>query len=145
MNLVDANVLLYAVDSLAPKHVAARTWLDTALNGDEETGFAWIVILAFLRISTKASLYQNPLTTAQAFGVVERWLSARTAVVIEPTATHLLTLRNLVAEAGTGGNLTSDAHLAALAIENSATVVTFDPDFSRFRGVQTHAPIPPTR
>ncbi len=143
MKLVDANVLLYAVDSLAPHHVAARTWLDASLNGDEETGFAWIVLLAFLRISTKASLYENPLTAAQAFGVVERWLSAKTAVLVEPATTHLVTLRKLVEESGTAGNLTSDAHLAALAIENHATVVTFDADFSRFAGVQIARPMSP--
>jgi len=85
-------------------------------------------------------LYENPLTGAQAFGVVERWLSAKTAVLVEPATTHFLTLRKVVEESGTGGNLTSDAHLAALAIENHATVVTFDSDFSRFRGVQVASP-----
>jgi uncharacterized protein len=140
MRIVDANVLLYAVDSRAPHHRAAKKWLDAALNGDEPTGFCWTVLLAFLRISTKSNINANALSIEQALTIVDTWLRARTSVVIDPVTGHTTILRQLLSKTGTGGNLTSDAHIAAIALEQRATVVTFDSDFARFAGVVVEVP-----
>lgn len=140
MQLVDANVLLYAVNEDAPNHAAARRWLDSALGGQETVAFAWIALLAFLRLSTRASLFPRPLTPADATGIVARWLERPTAVVLHPTERHLGLLQGLLGDSGTAANLVNDAHLAALALEHGASIVSFDADFARFKGVRAHRP-----
>ncbi len=140
MFLVDANVLLYAMDEESHDHVEARTWMASALSGRETVGFAWVVLLAFLRVATHAAAYPNPLALEEAAGGVEAWLSNRTAVVVEPSVRHLALMRGLLSRTGTAGNLVTDAHLAALALEHDATVVSFDRDFGRFEGVRWQLP-----
>lgn len=135
MLLVDANVLIHAVNEGSRDHAAARNWLRQALLGSEAVAFAWTVTLAFLRLSTHPAVFPRPLTVAQAATAIERWLEASPAVTIEPTRRHLPLLRGLLERAGTAGNLVGDAHLAALALEHGATVVSFDRDFARFEGV----------
>lgn len=140
MQLVDANVLLHAVNERAREHVAARDWLQSALYGTEPVAFAWIVTLAFVRLSTHPAVFARPLTPGQATDLVERWLSSAAAIPIEPTRRHLSLMRGLLQGAGTAGNLVNDAHLATLALEHGATVVSFDRDFARFEGVSLRRP-----
>lgn len=140
MQVVDANVLLYVVNEDAPHHGAAKTWLDGALGGPETVGFDWVVLLAFLRLSTRSGLFPRPLTLAEAVDVVESWLAQPAAVVLQSTPRHLPVLHGLLAALGTAANLVNDAHLAALALEHGAEVVSFDADFSRLEGVRWHRP-----
>jgi toxin-antitoxin system PIN domain toxin len=131
----DANVLLYAIDPEASQHPRARTWLETALSGDEVVGFGWQTLLAVIRLTTNPAIFENPLAPDDAIDLVEGWLDQPPATIIHPTDRHSGILRSLLAEVGAGGNLASDAHLAALAIEHGATVASFDADFQRFSGV----------
>lgn len=140
MLLVDANVLLHASNERAVEHRAARGWLLGALAGGEAVAFSWTVILAFLRLSTHPAVFPRPLTVGQAVEAIEAWLGARAAIVVEPTRRHLSLLHGLLERAGTAGNLVGDAHLAALALEHGATVVSFDRDFARFEGVASRRP-----
>lgn len=140
MLLVDANVLVYAVDADSSHHVKARAWLEAALSGDRPVGFAWVVTLAFLRITTRAGILRRPLEADAALSYVDSWLSQPYAEAIVPGPRHWPILRGLLRAAGTAGNLTSDAHLAALAIEIGAPVVTTDHDFKRFPGVEVIDP-----
>lgn len=140
MIVVDVNVLLYAVNESEPRHEQARSWLDGALTGPETIGFAWLVLLAFLRISTRPGLFPEPLGVEGALRRVEAWLAQPAAMIVEPTTRHLPVLSELLGAVGAGGNLTSDAHLAALAVEHRATVVTYDTDFSRFPGARWRTP-----
>ncbi len=140
MNLVDANVLLYAVNEADPKHPEALGWLDSALGGPETVGFTWIVLLAFLRLSTKPGLFPRPLAVDAAIAIVHAWVGAGPGVVVEPTPRHLGVLSGLLKSTGSGGNLTTDAHLAALALEHDAVVVSYDNDFQRFAGVRWTEP-----
>lgn len=142
MNLVDANVLLYAVNEDSPQHERAGTWLDEALDGAEAVGFAWVVLLAFVRLSTRPDLFPRPLEASQALEVVEGWLEAPAAVVIHPTTRHLAVLAGLLEPFGTAANLVNDAHLAALAVEHRGSVISFDHDFGRFPGVKWREPPP---
>ncbi len=143
MNLIDANVLLYAVNSAADRHEQARSWLDGELSAGATVGFSWLPLLAFLRLSTKPGLFPSPLPVDSALERVSAWLAQPTSVLLEPTVRHQEVLRSLLSASGAGGNLTSDAHLAALAIEHRATVVTYDSDFGRFAGVRWRAPSAP--
>ncbi len=132
MKVVDANVLLYAVNADSPHHLDARQWLDEALDAGEAVGFAWVVLLAFLRLSTSHAVFPTPLTVDEALAVVEHWLNTSAATIVDPLPRHLEILASLLTPAGTGGNLVTDAHLAALAIEHRAQLVSFDSDFGRF-------------
>ena len=140
MRLVDANVLLYAVNSASVHHASSRGWLDEALAGGEPVGFTWTVLLAFLRLSTHPSVFARPLAPDEATAIVRAWLAQPGATVLEPTSRHADVLAGLLAEAGTAGNLVNDAHLAALAIEHGASISTFDADFGRFAGVRWSRP-----
>jgi len=140
VNLVDANVLIYAVNRSDRRHSVARDWLDHELYAGESIGFAWQVLLAFLRLTTRPGLFPNPLDPEDAIAVVAGWLEAPRAVLVHPTPDHLNILAGLLSRTGTGANLTSDAHLAALALEHRATVRTYDSDFGRFPGVRFAEP-----
>lgn len=140
MLLADANVLLNSVNRSARQHDPARRWMLGALAGGEAVGFAWTVCLAFLRLATHQAVFARPLDAEEAGSALESWLGAPPAIVIEPTRRHLPLLRGLLAASGTAGNLVSDAHLAALALEQDATVVSFDRDFGRFEGVRWQIP-----
>lgn len=140
MKVVDANVLLYAVDRQSPQHHVAKGWIDQALSGSESVVLPWLSLLAFVRISTHPSIYDHPLTVDQACDVVDQWLHAPAATSVEPREGHLERLRSALGQTGRGGNLVNDAHLAALALENRATVVTFDSDFGRFAGLRWEIP-----
>lgn len=140
MQLVDANVLLYAVNESAEDHDLARRWLSTALGGVEGVGFAWVVILAFLRLATHRAAFARPLSVGQAALATRQWLEAPASVIVSPGPRHLDLLGGLLGGSGSAGNLVTDAHLAALAIEHEATVVTFDTDFQRFPRIRTVRP-----
>ena len=141
MRLLDANLLLYAVDRDSPHHAATRRWFERSLSGTETVGFSWNVLLAFVRLSTRSQVFRAPLTPAESFDLVDEWLARPCAAVIHPTDRHAAVLRRLIEPLGTAGNLTTDAHLAALAIEHGAEVCSADADFSRFAGVRWHNPL----
>lgn len=140
MKLVDTNVLVYAVDSSSPFHRDASRWLDHSLAGSAPVGFAWLALVGFVRVATSGRLFDDPLTVDEAMDRVDEWLDARSARLLQPGQRHAGLMRDLLRPLGTAGNLTNDAHLAALAIEHKATVVTFDGDFGRFPGVRSESP-----
>lgn len=142
MKLVDANVLLYAVNEDTDHHEVSRHWLDGALSGRDTVAFAWIALLAFVRLATKEGLFARPLSLDEAMDQVDDWLGAAPAVVLEPTPDHARLVRRLLGGIGVGGNLVNDAHLAALAVAHRCTVVSFDRDFARFDGVPWEPPSP---
>lgn len=140
MRLVDANVLIYAVDSTARHHAVSKRWLDGALNGSETVLMPWVSTLAFVRITTSPRLLPEPLTSQQALQIVHTWLDRPNVVAPEPDPQHAHRLSELLDAVGVGGNLVDDAHLAALALQWGATVVTFDSDFGRFPSVKWESP-----
>lgn len=135
MKLPDTNVLLYAVNAEARQHDAAHDWLRSAFAAPAGVGLAWLALLGFLRISTNHRILAAPLRTEQALHVLLFWLSQARARVLNPTERHAGLLGDLLAKANMAGNLTNDAHLAALAMEHGATLGSFDRDFDRFEGL----------
>lgn len=132
MKVVDTNVLIYAVTEGSTQHEPCREWLTSALSGSEGVGLPWVSLLGFVRISTNPRVFDQPLAAAQAMDLVQVWLAQPAAVALEPTARHASVLAGLLTQSGSAGNLTTDAHLAALAIEHGAEVVTMDRDLARF-------------
>jgi len=141
MKILDVNLLIYAVNRDSPLHSKAKAWLAKSLVEVEPLGFCWVVILAFLRLTTKPGLFQKPLTPERAFNLVEEWLDQPAARIVQPGHRHLTILREILTQLGTAGNLTSDAHLAALAIEQNAQLSSCDNDFARFAGLRWKNPL----
>lgn len=143
MKLPDVNLLLYAVDESSGRHEPARAWVEERLSGAETFAFAWVVLLAFIRLTTSSRVFQSPLTTSAALDLVDGWLAQPCVTVVHPTSRHAPVLRQLLEPLGTAGNLTTDAHLAALAIEHGAELCSTDMDFSRFAGLRWTNPLEP--
>lgn len=141
MRLLDLNILLYAMDESSPRHQAARDWLDETLSGSDTVAFAWHVLVGFVRLSTRSAVFADPLSVDDAFDVIDGWMSQPCVTVVHPTDRHAQVLRGLLTQLGTAGNLTSDAHLAALAVEHGAQVCSTDTDFRRFPGVRSIDPL----
>lgn len=141
MILIDTNLWLFATLQESPQHGAAKAWLESVLNGEETIALPWSVVLAVLRISTQSRLMLRPLSPDQAMELVESWLHHPLVAVVQPGPSHWGVLRLLLQEAGTAGNLTSDAHLAALAIEHDCTLCSADSDFRRFPGLRYRNPL----
>lgn len=136
MKLPDVNVLLHAQDETAMHHGRARGWLEASLTDAEPTGFTWPTLVAFLRIATKPTVYVEPLTPTEALDVIDGWLDHPGTEIVDPGRAHRGILRELIESSGTAGNLTSDAHLAAAAIESGASLASFDADFHRFKALR---------
>ena len=141
MILPDINLLLHAYNSESPVHPAARTWWEDLLNGTRPVGLPWVVILGFIRVATHRQILTNPLPVATACAHARAWLSRPYVSLLEPGDRHAEILFGLLEALGTAGNLTTDAHLAALAIEHQAELCSNDADFSRFRGLRWTDPL----
>lgn len=136
MRLPDVNVLLYAINRDCPEHEVARIWMEESFARPQGVGFAWLALLGFLRLATRSGIFPRPLPVDEALGVLDTWINHPNAQVLEATERHAGMLGRLLLGAGAGGNLVSDAHLAALAIEHAAELGTFDRDFERFSGLR---------
>ena len=136
MRTPDVNVLVYAINLDAPQRTTAARWLEDAFNDPAGIAFTWHVLGGFLRLSTQRRIVRTALSLETALGVVDEWLAHPRARIIGPTERHAPLLGRLLIGAGRGGNLVSDAHLAAMAIEHGAILGTFDRDFERFAGLR---------
>jgi toxin-antitoxin system PIN domain toxin len=141
VKLPDVNLLVYAADETAGLHKPAVQWVQATLSGTETVAFAWLVLIGFVRLTTNPRAFQDPWGVERALDVVDGWLAQPAATVIHPTDRHAAVLRDLLAPLGAAGNLTSDAHLAALAIEHGATLYSCDNDFARFSGLRWVDPL----
>jgi toxin-antitoxin system PIN domain toxin len=141
VKLPDLNVLIHAVDESSDLHANAKSWLEDTLSGTETVAMAWTVLLGFVRLTTRSAVFERPLTVEEAFDLVDGWLERPSVVVVHPTERHLTILRRLLVPLGTAGNLTTDAHLAAMSIELDAELCSTDADFSRFPDVRWTNPL----
>jgi uncharacterized protein len=136
MLLPDVNVLVHAVNTSARQHAEAVAWLTSALENGRGLALTWVSMLGFLRLSTRPGIFASPLPVPRALSILEAWIHAPGAMVVQPGPRHADLLGTLLRQTGTAGNLTTDAHLAALAMEHGATLGTFDRDFQRFSGLR---------
>ena len=141
MILPDANLLLYAEDSLSRHHERAREWWDGVLSGPDPVNLCWPVINAYLRISTNPRIHERPLLPEEAMARVSSWMDQPCVSVISPTKLHWEIFKTQIEESGASANLVSDAHLAAMAIEYASTLYSTDRDFARFPGLKWKNPL----
>lgn len=141
MKIVDLNVLLYAVNSDAALHQRARTWWEAAVNDEETIGLPWVVLLGFLRLTTNPRIFPRPLAPGAAAARVDTWLARENIRIVSEKDGHWESLKALLQHSGTAGNITTDAHLAALAMTHDAVLVSSDADFARFKGLRWENPL----
>lgn len=141
MILPDINLLVYAHNLRAAKHEAALAWWNSCLGGRESVALAWVVIQGFVRITTHPKIFENPMSVEDALERVEEWLSLPQVEIVNPPANHFESFSSLLKALGSAGNLTTDAHLAALAIDRGLVLHTTDADFSRFSGLKWRNPL----
>jgi toxin-antitoxin system PIN domain toxin len=141
MMLVDVNIVVYAINKDAARHEKAREWWDEQLSGTRPVCLPWAVILGFIRIVTNPRILQKPLHVKEALDYVDSWLDQACVRTLDPTETHWSLVKSNLGKAGTGGNLTTDAHLAALAIEHGCELYSTDSDFSRFPDLRWRNPL----
>jgi len=139
--LIDANLLLFAVDEESHFHAKASRWLNDQLNGDQRVGIPWQALGAFVRVITREGAAIRPLTPAEAWQQVEGWLANDIVWVPIPTSRHAQVLSDLIKHHQPRGNLITDAQLAALAIEHGLEVCSADTDFARFTEIRWHNPL----
>jgi uncharacterized protein len=137
--IIDANLLLYARNDADPRHPAARSWLEGALNGSTRVGLPWWSLAAFVRVTTNARAF--PMSPGTATLQVDEWLDAPRAWVAEPTAQYRDVFTSLIRAHDVRGPLVTDAQLAALAIDHGVPVVSTDADFARFHSVEWIDPL----
>jgi len=141
MILVDANLLLYAEDSLSEHHGAVRTWWDAQLSGAEPICLCWPVLTAFIRIGTNVRLHRRPLTLGEAVERVQSWFDQPCVRIIHPGEQHWAIFQVMLRDGKAIGSLVSDAHLAAMAVEHNCILQSTDVDFARFKGLKWNNPI----
>lgn len=141
MILVDANLLLYAVNRAAPEHDAARHWLEAQLGGSGRVGLPWESLIAFHRLVTSPRILRRPMPAREAWRVVTDWLSAPVAWIPQPTERHADIMTALLDRYRITGNLVPDAHLAAIAIQHGLEICSADTDFARFAEVTWRNPL----
>jgi toxin-antitoxin system PIN domain toxin len=139
--LIDANLLLYAEDSLSEFHEEARSWWDEQLSGSNPVALCWPALTAFIRIGTNARLHRRPLTLKEAIERVQSWLEQPCVRLIQTTEQHWPLFQQMLRAGNASANLVSDAHLAALAVEHNCVLYSTDTDFARFRGLKWKNPI----
>jgi toxin-antitoxin system PIN domain toxin len=140
MIVIDANVLLYAIDEADPRHRSAARWVSESIGGRTDVGLALVTVLAFIRIATDARVYHQPLEAREAIDLVGSWLARDNVTLLGPVETHWTTLATVAASGQARGPLMMDAHLATLVMEHGATLATTDRDFKRFEGLQSMDP-----
>ncbi len=141
MRLLDLNLLLYATNADSPQHQRAKRWLQGVIGGSDTVALEWVTILGFIRISTARNVFAKPLDPKQAFAIVDGWLARPNVVQVHPGSDHWRILRGLLSDSGAAGNLTTDAHLAALAIEYGCELCSSDADFARFPRLEWMNPL----
>jgi uncharacterized protein len=141
MKVVDVNILILAVQKDAPEHPRVLNWWESNLAGDEEIGLAWTTVLGFVRISTNSKLFASPLSVAEAVAFVDKWLEHPNVRVVFEAEDHWSRVSSLLKHTGAAGNLTTDAHLAAIAMAGDAAVASCDADFAKFPGLRWENPL----
>ena len=141
MIIPDINLLLYAYDESSPYHDGAKKWLSKLLDGTEEVGLPLVSVLGFIRLASNPKVFETPIAPQSACEITQSWLATPAAALLEPGAKHLQILSELFAKTHATSALTTDAHLAALAIEHHGTIHSNDNDFGRFPGLDWVNPL----
>lgn len=141
MIIPDINLLVYAHNSACPGHDRSRHWWEDLIRREQPIGLAWAVAFGFIRLVTHPSVLTDPLPPLEAVSCVRTWMDQPNVRIVEPGPRHLTIVEDLLGATGVAGSLTTDTHLAALAIEHQADLHSNDADFGRFPGLRWKNPL----
>jgi toxin-antitoxin system PIN domain toxin len=141
MIVPDANLLLYAYDESSPFHEPAKAWCEEVMSGPSPLTLLPAVVFGFVRLGTHPRVFKDPLSVSEAADHVRSWLAMRHVQLHEMLPEDVACALGLLEAAGTAGNLTSDAQIAAVALRLDAEVHTADLDFGRFPKVRFLNPL----
>ena len=141
MIIPDINLLVYAHNDLAPHHTRAKEWWEGLLNGPSPVGLPWITIGGFIRLMTHPRILATPLDVPSTLSHVRSWLDQPPVRIVHPGSRFAEIFFGYLSPLGTAGNLTTDAQLAALAVEHQAELHSNDADFLRFPGLRWTNPL----
>ena len=141
MILPDANLLLYAYDQSSPFHPKAAAWCENIMSRSGPVILLPVVVFGFVRISTHPRIFTNPLSVVEASAHVRSWLARKQVRLHDMLPDDVETALALLESAGTAGNLTTDAQIAAVALRLDAEVHTADLNFGRFARVRFSNPL----
>ena len=141
MIIPDINLLVYSYNNDGPFHEDARDWWESCLSNPGAVGLPWAVILGFVRIMSSNAVFRDPMESLDAISHVKSWLDCPQTQIVTPGPRHLEILADIMGSARASGRLTTDAHLAALAVETQSELHSNDPDFARFPGLRWRNPI----
>jgi len=139
--LIDANILLFAVDELSPFRARATAWLEQQLSGSQRVAFPWQSLTAFVRVATSPRVFARPLDPVRAWEYVEEWLLLQNVWIPVPDARHAEILGSLVRRYRPTGKLVPDTELAALAVAYGLSIASADTDFARFTEIEWVNPL----
>jgi hypothetical protein len=141
MILPDINLLLYAHNEAMPQHAAARAWWEDLMTNERAVAIPWAVSFGFIRLATHPAVFRDPLPPLEALERVRGWLTRPHVQILEPGGRHLSIVESLFTATGVASSLTTDTHLAALAIEHQCELHSNDSDFGRFPGLRWRNPL----
>lgn len=141
MIVPDVNLLVYAHNEAAPSHTPARQWWQQLMTEARPIGLPWAVVFGFVRLVTHPSVLSEPLRPEAVLRRVEAWFERDHVRVLEPGPRHLRIVGEMFVATGVAASLTTDAHLAAIAIEHQAELHSNDADFGRFPGLRRFNPL----
>jgi uncharacterized protein len=141
MIVPDINLLVYAHNEASRFHAPSKRWWERVLNEPEPIGLCWATVMGFIRIVTHPGIQTDPISVEEAVARVDAWLLQPQVQWLHPGSRHYPIFRRMLLAAGSGGNLTTDAHLAALAIEHQSEMYSNDTDFARFPGLKWVNPL----
>lgn len=141
MIIPDINLLLYAHITSFPKHAAAKAWWEATMTGDQDVGLVPPVVFGFIRIGTNPRVFAPPMSVEVAVAHVESWLARPRVRLLAPGSRHLDVAFGLLRTLGAAASLTTDAQIAAFAVENQADLHSNDTDFARFPGLRWVNPL----
>ena len=141
MNILDANVLIYAHREDSENHAHYRRWLEKLLNGQELFGVNTVVLSAVIRIATHPNIFKDPSPIKEVMAFIEQVRNSSNCLVVNPGERHWDIFCSLIRSLKLTGNAVPDAYLAALAMEWGYDLITTDQGFSRFPALKWHHPL----
>ncbi len=138
---LDANVLLYAANADDERHERARCVISELAAGPEVLYLFWPVAMAFLRISTRESVFPRPLSPSEALAMIGSLLSRDHVYAPGEDDLFWSAFHEIAEEQRARGDLVTDTHIVALMRRHGVrTILTHDRDFRRFDGIRVRDP-----
>jgi len=138
---LDTNVLIHASDESSSFHDRAIGLLEDLASGPDLVYLFWPVALGYLRIATHPTIFQKPLSPAEAMANVDDLVSRPHVRMSGEADGFWDAYREVTGAAPVRGNLVPDAHMVALMRQHGVSMIwSHDRDFLKFQGISVRDP-----